>query len=116
MEAVEVTTFKLNRGLTMADFVEANADVDAWLLKQPGFISRRISQRRDGVVTDLLIWASAQVGEEAATRLMVELANSPVHDAIDQRSVSWTVSPIHHRLDRVAGYLIGQEPRAEALM
>jgi hypothetical protein len=99
MDAIEVTTFKLNRGLTVADFIAANADVDAWLLRQPGFISRRIAQRDDGVVVDLLVWASARDGEEAAARLMDELAGSPVHAAIDQSTVSWTVSPVHHHLE-----------------
>lgn len=98
MDAIEVTTFKLTPGLTIDDFVAANADVDAWLLKQPGFISRRIAQRGDGVVIDLLIWASVSDGETAAARLMDELSASPVHAAIDQSTVSWTVSAVHHRL------------------
>ena len=99
MEAIEVTTFKLSRGLTMADFIAANIDVDAWLLNQPGFVSRRIAQRDDGVVIDMLIWKSARHGEDAAGRLMEELVSSPVHAGIDQDTVSWTVSPVHHRLD-----------------
>lgn len=98
MEAIEVTTFKLNRGLTVEDFIAANADVDAWLLRQPGFLSRRIAQRDDGIVIDLLIWASARDGEHAADRLMQELADSPVHAAIDQRTVAWTVSRVQHQL------------------
>ena len=101
MDALEVTTFKLARGLTIADFIMFNTDVDAWLLQQPGFISRRIAQRRDGVVVDMLIWADARDGEDAAARLMTELAGSPVHAAIDQSTVCWTVSPTYHRLDRV---------------
>jgi hypothetical protein len=100
MQAIEVTTFKLRPGLTMADFVTANADVDAWLLKQPGFVSRRIAERSDGAIIDMLIWTSARSGEDGAARLMVELADSPVHAAIDQTTVEWTVSPIHHRIDR----------------
>jgi hypothetical protein len=99
MDAIEVTTFKLTAGLTIGDFIAANTDVDAWLLMQPGFRSRRIAQRGDGVVVDLLIWASARDGEDAAARLMSELASSPVHTAIDQSTVSWTVTPICHRLD-----------------
>lgn len=98
MEAIEVTTFKLNRGLTVEDFIAANADVDAWLLRQPGFLSRRIAQRDDGIVIDLLIWASARDGEHAADRLMQELVDSPVHAAIDQRTVAWTVSRVQHQL------------------
>lgn len=50
MQAIEVTTFRLTNGLSIEDFLAANADVDAWLLKQPGFLSRRIAQRDDGVV------------------------------------------------------------------
>lgn len=95
-EAIEITRFNLAPGLTIADFVRANADVDAWLLRQPGFVSRRIAQDGDGEVIDMLIWASAAQGEAAARRLMSELANSPVHAAIDQGTVSWTVAPVFH--------------------
>ena len=97
-EAIEVTTFKLTKGETIETFIAANADVDAWLLRQPGFVSRRIALRDDGAVIDMLVWRSAKAGEDAAARLMVELAGSPVHAAIDQRTVSWTVSPVHHHL------------------
>jgi hypothetical protein len=99
MEAIEITTFRLTGELTIADFIGANTDVDAWLLAQPGFISRRIAQRSDGVVIDMLIWASANAGEDAAERLMSELADSAVHGAIDQATVSWTVSPVRHRIE-----------------
>lgn len=98
-EALEVTTFRLRRGLKIDDFVAANADVDAWLLRQPGFISRRIAQGADGFVVDMLVWSSARAGEDAAARLMAELPTSPVHEVIDQRTVSWSVSPVFHRLD-----------------
>lgn len=100
MQAIEVTTFSLKPGLTIEDFLTANADVDAWLLKQPGFVSRRIAQRDDGVVVDVLIWNSVADGQDGAARLMVELADSPVHSAIDQRTVDWTVSPVHRLVKR----------------
>lgn len=100
MQALEVTTFKLRSGLAVADFIIANTDVDAWLLDQPGFISRRIAERDDGVIVDTLIWASVRDGEDGAARLMTELADSPVHAAIDQKTVDWTVSPIRHAVDR----------------
>ena len=40
---LEVTTFKLTKGKPYKDFIQANADVDAWLKKQPGFQSRHIA-------------------------------------------------------------------------
>jgi hypothetical protein len=93
LDAVEVTTFRLN-DCTCAEFVAANAEVDAWLRRQPGFRSRRIAERQDGEIVDVLVWESVEAGEEAASRLMRELAHSVVHVMIDQSSVSWSVLPV----------------------
>lgn len=35
-EAMEITTFKLVKGSSGDDFIAANADIDAWLKRQPG--------------------------------------------------------------------------------
>ena len=96
-EAVEVTTFKLKRHSCTA-FVVANADIDAWLKRQPGFLSRRIAERDDGSIVDMLIWASAEDGRRAASGIMTEMAHSSVHAMIDQRTVDWTVAPVRHHV------------------
>lgn len=96
-EAMEMTTFQLAKGLKIQDFIAANADVDAWLQKQPGFILRRICEGRDGWVIDMLLWKSAKDGERAAAGIMTELADSPVHAAIDQSTVDWTIQVCRHR-------------------
>lgn len=98
-EAMEITTFHLSRGVTMRGFIAANADVDAWLRQQPGFIMRRISRRPDGLVTDMLLWASARDAERAASGIVTELAGSPVHAAIDQSTVDWSVAICRHRVN-----------------
>jgi hypothetical protein len=97
-EAVEITTFRLVKSVTMQGFVKANRDIDAWLLQQPGFVSRRICQREDGHVVDMLVWTSPEAGRKAASGVVTEMAHSPVHAAIDQSTVSWSVSPVHHTL------------------
>ncbi|WP_269713995.1 hypothetical protein [Caulobacter sp. NIBR2454] len=97
LEAVEITTFRL-RGCTVAQFIDANAGVDAWLRRQPGFRSRRIAEQADGSVVDMLVWAAVADGRAAADGLMDELADSPVHDLIDQRTVCWSVSPVRHSI------------------
>lgn len=51
------------------------------------------------MIIDMLVWASVRDGEDGAARLVRELADSPVHGAIDQTTASWTVSPVHHRVD-----------------
>lgn len=99
-EAIEVTTFRLAKGCTCDEFVAGNRDVDSWLEHQPGFKSRRIAQRNDGTVVDMLLWASADDAESAMHRLMDELQDSPVHALIDQSTVSWTVATVFHSIDK----------------
>jgi hypothetical protein len=94
--AIEITTFRLSSGLTMADFIAANADIDRWLEVQPGFVSRHICEREDGFVVDMLVWESAEAGHCAATGVTTEMAASPVHAAIDQATVTWTIATARH--------------------
>lgn len=96
-EAIEVTTFRLN-GQSCAEFIAANADIDAWLTRQPGFRSRSIAERDDGTIVDVLIWASVEAGRKAAGGIMTEMGHSPVHGMIDQRTVDWTVAPVRHTI------------------
>jgi hypothetical protein len=80
----------------MKRFIKANRDIDAWLIEQPGFVSRRICQRDDGYVVDVLVWTSAAAGRKAAAGVVTEMAQSPVHAAIDQSTVDWSISSVHH--------------------
>lgn len=95
-EALEITTFKLVKGCTGDDFIAANADIDAWLKRRPGFRSRRIVEQDDGIILDMLLWNSAAEAEKSMHRLMNELRNSPVHALINPRTVSWNVWPVRH--------------------
>ena len=96
-EAIEITTFKLVAGRTTEDFVAANADINEWLKRQPGFKSRRIAELDDGSIVDMLIWKSAANGSDAAARIMDEMGHSPVHAVIDQRSVVWRIAQVRQQ-------------------
>jgi hypothetical protein len=98
--AIEITTFRLSSGLTINDFIAANADIDAWLAIQPGFVSRHICEREDGEIVDMLVWGSAEAGHRAAHGVTTEMAASPVHAAIDQSTVNWSIATVHHALGR----------------
>lgn len=95
IEAVEITSFKLI-GCSCEEFINANAEVDVWLRRQPGFRSRRIAKQDDGTIVDVLIWDSVNNAVDSANRLMVELADSEIHAMIDQRTVSWSACPVRH--------------------
>lgn len=101
-QAIEITTFQLNARLTIADFIAANADIDPWLQAQPGFVSRHICEREDGFVVDMLVWASAEAGHLAAEGVTTEMGDSPVHAAINQATVEWTISTVHHSIGDVS--------------
>lgn len=94
---MEIVTFRLMRGVTFADFVNANRDVDAWLLMQPGFRSRRVGEQPGRYIVDMLLWDSEAAARTAMNKLMEELCDSPVHALIDQDSVTWTVAEVRHR-------------------
>lgn len=98
--AVEITTVRLAPGLTLNAFIAANADIDPWLRTQPGFISRHICAREDGVVVDMLLWDSVEAGNRAARGVTTEMAASPVHTAIDQSTVTWTIAEARHVVNR----------------
>jgi hypothetical protein len=96
-EAVEITTFKL-KAYTSDQFIAANQEIDAFLKRQPGFISRRIFQKTDRTIVDMLIWDSVKNGTEAMHRLMNELSDSIVHDMIDQSTVEWNINQVEHHI------------------
>lgn len=93
-EALEITTFRLVRGLTGADFVKANEDINAYLRRQAGFRWRRITQEGDGTITDIVAWARAADGERSAEGIMTEMADSPVHATIDHATVQFRIAPV----------------------
>ncbi|MEV4808480.1 hypothetical protein [Micromonospora avicenniae] len=93
-EALEVTTFRLTPGLTGADFVAANEDINAYLLRQRGFRWRRITMTSDGTVIDVIAWESAADGRRSASGILTEMADSPVHDTIDQDTVEFRIAPV----------------------
>lgn len=95
--AIEITTFQLNGG-TCQEFIAANAELDIWLARQPGFQSRTMAEQKDGTIVDMLFWDSVAQGTASMHRLMDELRDSPVHGMIDQDTVSWSIAPVRHRV------------------
>jgi hypothetical protein len=99
-EAMAMTTFRLVGSHAADDFVAANADIDEWLTRQPGFQSRRIAELDDGSIVDMLISSSATNGRSAAEGIMDEMVHSPVHALIDQESVVWRIAEVRQRTTR----------------
>lgn len=94
-EALEITTYRL-QDCTWGTFLRANAELDAWLRRQPGFRSRRIARRRDGTVVDMLLWDSVAHGTASARRVLRDLRGAAIHALIDPDTVSWDIAPVQH--------------------
>ena len=93
-EILEVTTLRPAPGLTPEDFVAANADINEYLKRQPGFKWRRIVAREDGTILDIVAYdtiAHARAGASGITR---EMGSSPVHAAIDNSTVDWQLTTV----------------------
>ena len=98
-EGIEITTFKI-KGCSFAAFIKANASIDEWLKKQSGFQSRRIAEKEDGTVIDMLIWDSVEEGTDAMRRIISETSDSKGHSLINQETVSWSMYPAHHSIEK----------------
>ncbi|MFF7553737.1 hypothetical protein ACFZA9_12740 [Streptomyces olivaceus] len=96
-ETLEITTLRPAPGLTADDFVTANADIDAYLKRQPGFLWRRIVQADDGRIIDIVAYDSLSHARSGAAGITGEMADSPVHATIDHDSVDWQLTrALHH--------------------
>jgi hypothetical protein len=109
---MEITTFRLVAGVSASDFVVANADIDAYLRRQPGFRWRRVLEEEDGTIIDLVSWASLRQGEASSRKLMREMAASPVHATIDQGTVVFRLAPVFHEVTGAGSPLPSRRARA----
>jgi hypothetical protein len=98
-ETLEVTTLRPAPGLAAADFVTANADIDEYLKRQPGFEWRRILETGDGTIIDIVAYDSMEHARAGAAGISGEMGNSPVHAAIDHTTVDWNLTTVIHRVE-----------------
>lgn len=93
-DVLEITMLSLVDGLTSEDFVAANEDVNAYLLRQPGFRWRRIVERDDGGIVDIVAYDSRGRALAGASGITGELGDSPVHATIDHAQVDWQLTTV----------------------
>jgi hypothetical protein len=90
---VELVTFKIFED-SEPGFIEANAAVNDWLKRQPGFISRHLARKTDGGWIDIVLWESKADAKTAADNILPELGGSDAMRAIDPASVSMSHAAI----------------------
>ena len=85
-ETLEIVTFRLKPG-TEAGFVANNGVMSDWLVRQPGFLSRHLGKREDGIWVDVVRWQSMEQAKAAADRITAEIGASEALQAIEPASV-----------------------------
>lgn len=83
MRVIEYVTFSLVPGATGDAFLAAAKGTEALVRRQPGFISRRLSQGSDGRWTDAVTWASLRDAEAAPPVVMADPDFAPFMTLID---------------------------------
>ncbi|MFD6274233.1 hypothetical protein ACFWFI_01345 [Streptomyces sp. NPDC060209] len=97
-ETLEITTLRPAPGCTADDFVSANADINGYLKRQPGFLWRRIVKTDDGRIIDIVAYDSLPHARAGAAGITGEMADSPVHATIDHDSVDWQITTALQRV------------------
>ncbi len=95
--AIEIATFRLASGTTEA-FLAANAEIDLWLGRQPGFVQRRLAEREDGALVDIVTWRTLADAKAAAERFPLDLANCPAMSMIDPARMEMTHGLLKHAI------------------
>lgn len=95
---LEVTTLRPVR--TAADFIAANADIDEYLKRTPGFLWRRIAEAADGTVVDIVAYETMADAEAGAAGITGEMSDSPVHATIDHSTVEWRLTTVLAEVER----------------
>ncbi len=88
VEHVEMMTFRLNRAATDHDFTLVNEQVNLFLKKQTGFVSREMGKVNDSTWIDVLRWQSFQHFEKAYTKSTEDDAVKRMSAMIDFSSVT----------------------------
>ena len=95
---IELVTFRLQKGDTQG-FVDANAAVNDWLKRQPGFVSRHLAERDDGTYLDIVFWQTHADALAASAKMMEEMAQSEAMTMIDPMGLDMSHGTIRLSVD-----------------
>ena len=83
---LEIVTFKTLAGVNAAQLLAAADATQAWLERQPGFVSRQLAQA-DGEWIDLVTWATFEEAQAAGQAFMSEPAAQQLGALMDTASI-----------------------------
>ena len=93
-DTIELVRFRLGAGKTSAEWLKANEKINAWIVQQPGFRFRSVSETDDGEWIDMVYWESLAHAKAAGEKFGSELGPT-CEEMIDMTSVAVSHSKAH---------------------
>jgi heme-degrading monooxygenase HmoA len=87
MAVVEVVRFRLAQGAGEAAFLEENWKAQAFVAKQPGFVSRELARGDEGAWLVLVRWNSAADADASFAKFVAAAEMKPFMDSLDGSSM-----------------------------
>ena len=97
-QTLELVTFRLAKG-SGQQFVDANAAINDWLKRQPGFVSRHLAERDDGSFVDIVFWQTHEAALAASAKMVDEMAQSEAMTMIDPMGLDMSHGTIRLSVD-----------------
>jgi hypothetical protein len=90
---IELTTFKLNKGVASSDFIKAATQMqDSFLVNQAGFIKRTLTNSGDTLWTDIVYWENEVMQSNAMKLAEKSTQIMPFIEKIDFNSVKMALT------------------------
>jgi len=90
---LEITTFKLNQGVTVKDFEQSARSMQkVFLEKQNGFIKRTLTVSEDSIWTDVVFWKDQENLEKTMKLAETSELVLPFMEKIDFNSVKMSLT------------------------
>ncbi|MDD5036768.1 MAG: hypothetical protein PHE55_18725 [Methylococcaceae bacterium] len=96
-DTIQLVSFRLQQDKTAADWLKANEKIDAWIITQPGFRFRSVSETEGGEWLAITYWESPEAAGAASSHFGEELG-SICQPLIADGSVSISHSKAHTML------------------
>jgi len=93
-DVIEIVQFQTKKGVLPTDFIRAAEPIGSWVMAQPGFRYRSLSQDEQGVWRDVVYWSSMENAKKASDAFMRDNAESDFMAMIDESSVDMNHSRV----------------------
>ena len=85
---IELVTYKLKTSVTKEQLAATHSDVNTFLVEQPGFMHRSLSEDSNGLLYDIVYWQDMETAKSAGEAFMAHKAGQALAALTDESSIS----------------------------